>query len=692
VRQWALTLLLFALPLFGQNTRFDFQATTTSGVGNLVPVLAIPGAQISFFTGCTSLPCATKAVTFQSISSGSVCPSTAQVVWQLPTATGCVATADSQGNFGGYFQSGDYQFTETVSGKTFGPFEFSVGGGGGGGSSTLIATYPWIDPKAAAFGASCSNNPAIDDSAAITSALAAAQAAGLEVQIGGICYIQHPIIWPSTAVSPDRGFGLRGAATGGTIKAAPGFPDGGTEAGAMIFRQYTTNGPTLQVTLRDITLDANAGTASACLTFEAQRLFYLDKVTCLSATGNGGGEMNFGIATPPTGFLLVGLTARDIEIDNGQIIAAKGAAARPNYGMFLNNNAPDGRIDNVVVNQNAIAGVYVNSGNNLLTKIHPFGFTSLQVPTATWPQYGIYLDTHAFTNFFDGTECDTVQTSCFFASKGFFTAVSTALLCNDGGTGSLCGEFIVTAASGAGHIHLYGGRLQAGSITPTGSPVNWLGSVDTGSDWLVEWPTQQIGFGTSSILLFNPILQSPTIFQPNVTGVLNANGGSVHVLNAGTTPGVIIESTTASAFPFVQLESPTNSWLMQLGGSLGNWELLDKSTNNIVVHIDEGAPGNSIAVDPNGHVSLASNLRTTQLFQQANGNFAGSCIMTAGTCSAQSFTHVYNFAPVCTCSWSGTGTLTGGIKCPSTAGTVTPASSVGSDTATVNWICVGEPN
>jgi hypothetical protein len=135
-----LTLLLFALPSFAQNVRWDSQATTTTGVGQLIPVLAIPGASISFYTGCTTLPCTTPAVTFNAATGNTACPSNAQVVWQLPIAAGCKSTADSQGNFGGYFSVGAYQFTETISGHVAGPYQFNVGDAGSsatiGGSTT----------------------------------------------------------------------------------------------------------------------------------------------------------------------------------------------------------------------------------------------------------------------------------------------------------------------------------------------------------------------------------------------------------------------------------------------------------------------------------------------------------------------------------------------------------------------------
>jgi hypothetical protein len=67
----------------------------------------------------------------------------------------------------------------------------------------------------------------------------------------------------------------------------------------------------------------------------------------------------------------------------------------------------------------------------------------------------------------------------------------------------------------------------------------------------------------------------------------------------------------------------------------------------------------------------------------------GNCTMSAGTCSAQNLSTTYGTAPNCTCTWNGSGSLTGFLKCPSTTTTVTPASSVGGDTAQVNWICLG---
>lgn len=76
-----------------------------------------------------------------------------------------------------------------------------------------------------------------------------------------------------------------------------------------------------------------------------------------------------------------------------------------------------------------------------------------------------------------------------------------------------------------------------------------------------------------------------------------------------------------------------------------------------------------------------------------NGRFQiadmGTCTMSAGTCTGQTLKATYAAAPLCFASWNGSGTLTGILSVPSTTGTVTPASSVNTDTAHVNWACYG---
>jgi len=138
---------LLALPAFGQtNIRWDWQANTVTGTGQMLPVLALPGAFINFYTNCTGLPCTLPAVTYRSPTGSLTCPANQQVVWQPVTLVGCHSTADSEGNFGGWFQAGAYQYTVTVSGHVSGPYNFQVGGGGGGGGGVSVVSCTDPDP------------------------------------------------------------------------------------------------------------------------------------------------------------------------------------------------------------------------------------------------------------------------------------------------------------------------------------------------------------------------------------------------------------------------------------------------------------------------------------------------------------------------------------------------------------------
>ena len=67
----------------------------------------------------------------------------------------------------------------------------------------------------------------------------------------------------------------------------------------------------------------------------------------------------------------------------------------------------------------------------------------------------------------------------------------------------------------------------------------------------------------------------------------------------------------------------------------------------------------------------------------------GVCTMVSGACSQQQFATPYNSAPVCFANWTGTGTLGGIIRVPSTTTYVTPQSTVGTDNAQVGWACLG---
>lgn len=123
-----LLLFLFALLpalAFGQNVRWDLPITTVQAQGGtLLPVYAIPGALVSFY----SEPSGALATTYKSATSGVACPTTAQVV--LNGSSACVSSADPYGNMGSWFQPGQYMATITAQGGSYN-YLFTIGGGSG---------------------------------------------------------------------------------------------------------------------------------------------------------------------------------------------------------------------------------------------------------------------------------------------------------------------------------------------------------------------------------------------------------------------------------------------------------------------------------------------------------------------------------------------------------------------------------
>lgn len=131
-------LILALLPslAFAQNTRWDLPIETTLAQGgNLLPVYAIPGASIKFYS-CSGSVCTTLATTYISATSSTTCPtSPTPMQVTLQGSSVCVSTADPYGNEGGWFQPGQYMLSVTYSGTTAPPYYFTVGGGSSGGGN-----------------------------------------------------------------------------------------------------------------------------------------------------------------------------------------------------------------------------------------------------------------------------------------------------------------------------------------------------------------------------------------------------------------------------------------------------------------------------------------------------------------------------------------------------------------------------
>jgi len=93
-----------------------------------------------------------------------------------------------------------------------------------------------------------------------------------------------------------------------------------------------------------------------------------------------------------------------------------------------------------------------------------------------------------------------------------------------------------------------------------------------------------------------------------------------------------------------------------------------------------------------GNLTLGGYLLANQIRQPAANTFAGFCIMAAGACPAVVFPSAYLNTPACTVTWSGDGVLTGTLFSERGTTGITPTSTVNTDTAHVDWMCVGNPN
>lgn len=177
-----LPLLALLVPVcgYGQAFRVDPSPATTvsSNVppGAYPPVLAIPGATISFAGGTT----------YTDLTGVTACPSIKPVVIQGTSV--CVSTADSEGNFGFYLKAGNYTYTITTStGGSSGPLTLSVptGGGGGGGGCTPGGPNGSLQFNNGSGGCSGVSNLIWDNADTLLSVTSAGSASpGIDVTVG----------------------------------------------------------------------------------------------------------------------------------------------------------------------------------------------------------------------------------------------------------------------------------------------------------------------------------------------------------------------------------------------------------------------------------------------------------------------------------------------------------------------------
>lgn len=199
------------------------------------------------------------------------------------------------------------------------------------------------------------------------------------------------------------------------------------------------------------------------------------------------------------------------------------------------------------------------------------------------------------------------------------------------------------------------------------------------------WDVQYAGDATAKILQVYSVTAGTRSTNPVFT--LDNNGGSGDV-----TIGLAPNGAGAAR---IQFKDSTNALKFQEYLHSDGTFHIDDGSGNTRVQISTGSTvlngvGNNVnlqsgkvLVSTTGGVDMSAGTGGLKLKDQ------GQCTMAAGTCTAQSLGHTYAAAPFCVVTWTGTGTLTGILKAPSTTTTTTPASSVGTDTAQVNWACFG---
>jgi len=117
----------------------------------------------------------------------------------------------------------------------------------------------------------------------------------------------------------------------------------------------------------------------------------------------------------------------------------------------------------------------------------------------------------------------------------------------------------------------------------------------------------------------------------------------------------------------------------------GSGQISATTLNSLLANIID-----SSAVQQSTNAWTAQNIFNAELqAKRLNLSDRGTCVMAAGTCSAQTLASTYTSAPTCVLTWTGTGTLAGVLKVASSTTTVTPSSSNAGDTAQVNWACFG---
>jgi hypothetical protein len=127
-------LILCSAFTLAQGVRFGDGQPIWQSTDNLNHLAGVSGATIAFCTApANAVPCTNKATTYTDSTLSSPCSTSTQVV--LAGSSTCQATGDSIGNWGVWAASGQYQYTVTIAGVSYGPYSATLGTVSGGNAA-----------------------------------------------------------------------------------------------------------------------------------------------------------------------------------------------------------------------------------------------------------------------------------------------------------------------------------------------------------------------------------------------------------------------------------------------------------------------------------------------------------------------------------------------------------------------------
>jgi hypothetical protein len=284
----------------------------------------------------------------------------------------------------------------------------------------------------------------------------------------------------------------------------------------------------------------------------------------------------------------------------------------------------------------------------------------------------------------------------------------------DGGTCSTAGSFLwqrLPTSAGNTTVNL------AGTFSAT---VTVRESNNGGGTWSTAATLSSVGTSSFQTNGFTDICVDVTSYTSGIVAVslstglqqvqsatASVNGGGVNTQTVGYTAvagdnGKLIVMNGAGLTLTLPNPPPSSTWSVTVLSHPSSTGSLTIARNSLNVN---GAASNITLPVGGGTTVYTDGLNYFTSSTQAgllNGSAGsitnrvkisdqGSCTMAAGACTVPiALASTYSAAPQCFATWTGTGTLTGFVKVTSSTTQITAlTSSVGTDTAQVNWICFG---